>query len=149
MRNELKTLMTWDPWHTGEARQPDQFAQLQMFGEPVITDKLLKSITLRLHWQCDVKHNETQRVRLCCGGSKCALSISPAPSLCTEHPMQRLFCAIAAQLDENVCEGDAKDACTHCPGSDIKTHTMINNACTVLTPTTKGTTNVEGTARQP
>ena len=96
-----------------------------MFGEPTLTDPRLKPIASRPHWQCNVKQDGKRRARLCCNGSKCAAPMLHASaltcSLCAEHPVQRLFHAVAARLNEKVHGGDAKDAHAHSPGSKIET----------------------------
>ena len=132
-RKKLKTLVTWDPWHAGETKQPDRFKQLQTFSKPVTMDTRLKPTMLRPHWQCNVKCNGTRRARLCCNRSKCAASMSHSLALthssCVEHPTQRLFCVIAARLNKKAHGGDVKDACAHSPGSEIKTHMQMDDAC--------------------
>ena len=133
-QKKLKTLATWVLWHAGETKQPDQFEQPpQMFGEPAMADTRLEPITLRPHWQHNVECDETRRTRLCCNGSECAAPMLHALALthspCVEHPVQRLFCAIAAGLNKKAHGGDAKkDACAHSPGSEIKTHMQMDDA---------------------
>ena len=131
-RKKLKTLATWDLWHAGETKQLDQFEQLQMFGEPILIDDKHKPIVLRAHWQYNVKRDGTRRARLCCNGSKYAAPILHALALtyssCVEHPVQRLFYALAARLNKKVYGGDAKDAYAHSPGSNIKTYMRIDDA---------------------
>ena len=93
----------------------------------------LKPITPRPHWQCNVKRSGTRRARLCCDGSKCAAPMlhasAPTHSSFVECPAQKPFCAIVARLNEKACGGDAKDACAHSPGSEIKTHVQTDDAC--------------------
>ena len=129
----VKMLGTWDPCHARETEQLDSFEQLQMFGKTELIDPKLNPIILQPHWQHNVKRDGTQRARLCCNGSKCAAPVLHAlaltHSLCAEHPVQRLFCAVAAQLNKNACGGDAKDAHAHSPGSEIETHVKVDNAC--------------------
>ena len=132
-RRKLKTLNTWNEWKSGETQQIDQFTDLQMFGEPVLLDQKHKhTIILRPHWQYNVKRNGTRRARLCCNGSKLAAPILHALAMtyssCVEHPIQRLFFAISAQLNLKVYGGDAKDAYAHSPGSHIPTYMSIDDA---------------------
>ena len=131
-RRKLKSLNTWKEWKAGETQQIDQFTELQMFGEPILLDQKHKHIILRPHWQYNVKRNGTRRARLCCNGSKLAAPILHALAMtyssCVEHPIQRLFFAISAQLNLKVYGGDAKDAYAHSPGSHIPTYMSIDDA---------------------
>ena len=131
-RKKLKKLNTWNEWKAGETKQMNQFADLQMFGKPIMIDPKTKPIILRPHWQYNVKRDGTRRARLCCNGSKYAAPILHALAMtyssCVEHPIQRLFFAIAAQLNLKVYGGDAKDAYAHSPGSHIPTYLSIDDA---------------------
>jgi hypothetical protein len=131
-RKKLKKLNTWKEWKSGETKQLNQFADLQMFGKPILIDPKTKPIILRPHWQYNVKRDGTRRARLCCNGSKYAAPILHALAMtyssCVEHPIQRLFFAITAQLNLKVYGGDAKDAYAHSPGSHIPTYLSIDDA---------------------
>ena len=48
-------------------------------------------------------------------------------SSCVEHPIQRLFFAIAAELNLRIYGGDAKDAYAHSPGPSIPTYVSIDD----------------------
>jgi len=130
-RRKLKGLDTWNDWEAGERKQLTQFHDLQMFGAPVMMPKDRKTIILRPHWQYHIKRDGTRRARLCCNGSKQAAPLLHALSLtyssCVEHPVQRLFLAIAADLDLKLYGGDAKDAYAHSPGPELPTYMSIDD----------------------
>ena len=48
-------------------------------------------------------------------------------SSCVEHPIQRLFFAIAAELNLRIYGGDAKDAYAHSPGPEVPTFVSIDD----------------------
>ena len=131
-RRKLKKLSTWDEWQQGETKQLNQFHDLQMFGEPIAPPIDPKTIILRPHWQYHIKRCGTRRARLCCNGSKYAApllhELALTYSSCVEHPIQRLFFAIAANLNLKVYGGDAKDAFAHSPGPDMNTYLAIDDA---------------------
>ena len=130
-RRKLKKLSTWNEWEAGERKQLDQFTDLQMFGEPIIPPNDPRAIILRPHWQYHIKRDGTRRARQCCNGSKYAApllhAIAMTYSSCVEHPIQRLFFAIAANLNLKVYGGDAKDAYGHSPGPEISTYVTIDD----------------------
>ena len=103
-----------------------------MFGEPVAAPVDRNSIILCPHWQYHIKRCGTRRARLCCNGSKYAApllhELALTYSSCIEHPVQRLFFAIAANLNLKVYGGDAKDAFTHSPGPELATYLAIDDA---------------------
>ena len=55
-------------------------------------------------------------------------STASAQTCIVEHQVQRLFFAIAANLDLKVYGGDAKDAFAHLPGPELATDLAIENA---------------------
>ena len=130
-RRKLRSLSTWNEWETGERKQLNQFEELQMFGEPIIPPNDPNAIILRPHWQYHIKRDGTRRARQCCNGSKYAApllhAIAMTYSSCVEHPIQRLFFAIAANLNLKVFGGDAKDAYGHSPGPEIPTYISIDD----------------------
>ena len=131
-RRKLKKLITWNEWQQGETKQLNQFHDLQMFGEPIAPPVDRKAIILRPHWQYHIKRCGTRRARLCCNGSKYAApllhELALTYSSCVEHPIQRLFFAIAANLNLKVYGGDAKDAFAHSPGPEMNTYLAIDDA---------------------
>ena len=131
-RRKLKKLTTWGEWQQGETKQLNQFYDLQMFGEPILPPVDRKTIILRPHWQYHIKRCGTRRARLCCNGSKYAApllhELALTYSSCVEHPIQRLFFAIAASLNLKVYGGDAKDAFAHSPGPEMNTYLAIDDA---------------------
>ena len=54
-------------------------------------------------------------------------ALSLTYSSCVEHPVQRLFLAIAADLDLKLYGGDAKDAYAHSPGPELPTYMSIDD----------------------
>jgi hypothetical protein len=130
-RRKLKQMPTWSEWEQGERKQLDQFHALQMFGEPITPPNTKHTIILRPHWQYHIKCDGTRRARQCCNGSKHAAPLLHALSMtyssCVEHPIQRLFFAISAQLNLKVYGGDAKDAYAHSPGPGIPTYMTIDD----------------------
>ena len=48
-------------------------------------------------------------------------------SSCVEHPIQRLFFAIAAGVNLRIYGGDVKDTYAHLPGPRIPTYVSIND----------------------
>ena len=130
-RRKLKKLSTWNEWEAGERKQLDQFTDLQMFGEPILPPDDPRTIILRPHWQYHVKRDGTRRARQCCNGSKYAApllhAIAMTYSSCVEHPIQRLFFALAAHLNLKVYGGDAKDAYGHSPGPETSTYVTIDD----------------------
>jgi hypothetical protein len=130
-RRKLKRLSTWNEWEAGERKQLKQFNDLQMFGEPILPPTSNGAIILRPHWQYHIKRDGTRRARLCCNGSKFAApmlhAIAMTYSSCVEHPIQRLFFAISAQLNLKIYGGDAKDAYAHSPGPAIPTYITIDD----------------------
>ena len=48
-------------------------------------------------------------------------------SSCVEHPVQRLFFAIAVDMNLRIYGGDAKDAYAHSPGPEIPTYVSIDD----------------------
>ena len=131
-RKKLKRLDTWPKWLAGEKKQLNQFEALGMYGKPILIPDKANSIVLRPHWQYNIKRDGTRRSRLCCNGSKKAApllhSIALTYSSCVEHPIQRLFLAIAASLNLKIYGGDAKDAYGHSPGPEIPTFMSIDDA---------------------
>ena len=131
-RKKLKQMDTWDIWKQGECEQLEQFHDLQMFGQPIVLDDRRYAIILRPHWQYHIKRCGKRRARLCCNGSKRAApllhQLTLTYSSCVEHPVQRLFFAIAASLDLKVYGGDAKDAYAHSPGPELPTYMTIDDA---------------------
>ena len=129
-RRKLKSLTTWNEWEAGERKQLKQFHELQMFGNPITPPSDPDTIILRPHWQYHIKRDGTRRARLCCNGSKIAApllhALATTYSSCVEHPIQRLFFAIAAQLNKKVFGGDAKDAYGHSPGPEVPTYITID-----------------------
>ena len=103
-----------------------------MYGKPIKRPTDPNAIILRPHWQYNIKRDGTRRSRLCCNGSKRAAPILHALaqtySSCVEHPIQRLFLAIAASLNLKIYGGDAKDAYGHSPGPEIPTYMAIDDA---------------------
>jgi hypothetical protein len=116
-RRKLKQLDTWPLWHAGEFKQLDQFHALGMYGDPI--PRPPTAIVLRQHWQYHIKRDGTCRARNCCDGSPRAApalhKLVETYSSCVEQPVQRLFFALAAQLNYQVFGGDAKDAFAHSP----------------------------------
>ena len=131
-RRKLKSLSTWPEWLAGERKQLNQFDDLGMYGTPIDKPKSRDTIILRPHWQYNIKRDGTRRSRLCCNGSKRAApllhAIAQTYSSCVEHPIQRLFLAIAASLNLRIYGGDAKDAYAHSPGPEIPTYMSIDDA---------------------
>ena len=131
-RRKLKKLATWKEWEAGERKQLDQFADLQMFGDPILPPNDPRTIILRPHWQYHIKRDGTRRARQCCNGSKYAAPLLHALAMtyssCVEHPIQRLFFAIAAEKNLLVFGGDAKDAYGHSPGPERDTYVIIDDA---------------------
>jgi hypothetical protein len=131
-RKKLKGLDTWPEWLKGEKKQLNQFEALGMYGKPTLIPDKANSIILRPHWQYNIKRDGTRRSRLCCNGSKKAApllhSLALTYSSCVEHPIQRLFLAIAASLNLKIYGGDAKDAYGHSPGPEIPTFMSIDDA---------------------
>ena len=131
-RRKLKKLTTWNEWQEGETKQLNQFYDLQMFGEPIAPPVDKRTILLQPHWQYHIKRCGTRRARLCCNGSKYAApllhELALTYSSCVEHPIQRLFFAIAASLNLKVYGGDAKDAFAHSPGPEMNTYLSIDDA---------------------
>ena len=103
-----------------------------MFGEPIAPPLNRSTKILRPHWQYHIKQCGTRRARLCCNGSKYAAPLLHelvlTYSSCVEHPIQRLFFAIAANLNLKVYGGDAKDAFAHLPGPKMNTYLSIDDA---------------------
>ena len=103
-----------------------------MFGEPIAPPVDKRTILLCPHWQYHIKRCGTRRARLCCNGSKYAApllhELALTYSSCVEHPVQRLFFAIAANLNLKVYGGDAKDAFAHSPGPEMPTYLAIDDA---------------------
>ena len=109
-RRKLKTMDTWKEWEFGEQKQLNQFKRLGMYGTPINRPK--GAIVLRPHWQYHIKRCGTRRARQCCYGSKRAAPILhtlASNSSCVEHPIQRLFFAIAADLNLRIYGGDTKE----------------------------------------
>ena len=129
-RRKLKTLNTWDDWRAGEHKQLDQFHTLKMFGPP--TFKPPGAIVLRPHWQYSIKRDGTRRSRNCCDGSPRSApvlhGIASTYSSCVEQPVQRLFFALAAQMNYTVYGGDAIDAYAHSPPPETPTFVSIDDA---------------------
>ena len=100
-----------------------------MLGKPI--DAPNNSIFLRTHWKCDIKRNGNLRARQFYGESKKAASmirkLALTYSSCVEHPVQKIFLAIAAHLDLRICGGDAYGAFTHIPGPYVLPFVSINN----------------------
>ena len=88
-----------------------------MYGTPINRPK--DAIVLRPHWQYHIKMCGTRQVQQCCDGSKHAApmlhALASTYSSCVEHPIQRLFFAIAAELNLRIYGDDAKDAYAHSP----------------------------------
>ena len=129
-RRLLKGLPTWDKWHAAEVKQLDQFHALGMFGDPITPPP--DAILLRPQWAGRVKLDGTRRLRLCADGSPRA-----APALhanvetfasCLEHPVLRLFFALAAADNLIVFGGDARDAFAHSPGPTVPTFLRLDEA---------------------
>ena len=120
---------TWKDWEAGERKQLNQFERLGMYGTPINRPK--NAIVLRPHWQYHIKRCGTRRARQCCDGSKRAApmlhALASTYSSCVEHPIQRLFFAIAAELNLRIYGGDAKDAYAHSPGPSIPTYVSIDD----------------------
>lgn len=131
-RRKLKKLSTWAEWKAGESKQLDQMHALEMYGEPIDRPLDRNAIILRPHWQYHIKRCGTRRARQCCNGSKQAAPILHALAMtyssCVEHPIQRLFFAISAQLNLKIYGGDAKDAFAHSPGPAVPTYMSIDDA---------------------
>jgi hypothetical protein len=129
-RRKLKKLSTWPQWQQGEFKQLDQFAALNMYGEPC--KALPNAIILRQHWQYHVKRSGERRARNCCDGSPRSApmlhQIASTYSSCVEQPIQRLFFALAANLGYSVYGGDAQDAYAHSPPPDTPTFVQIDDA---------------------
>ena len=128
-RRKLKQLSTWPEWEFGERKQLNQFHALGMYGEPVLRPK--DAIVLRQHWQYHIKRDGTRRSRNCCDGSPRAAPLlhkfGKTYSSCVEQPVQRMFFALAAQLDYRVYGGDAKDAYAHSPAPTIPCYAAIDD----------------------
>ena len=94
-----------------------------MHGTPINRPK--DAIVLRPHWKYYIKRCGTRQARKCCDVSKMAApmlhALASTYSSCVEHPIQRLFFAIAVDQNLRIYEGDAKDAYTHSPGPEIPT----------------------------
>jgi hypothetical protein len=129
-RRLLQRLPTWDKWHAAEVKQLDQFHALGMFGDPISPPP--DAILLRPQWAGRVKLDGTRRLRLCADGSPRA-----APALhanvetfasCLEHPVLRLFFALAAADNLIVYGGDARDAFAHSPGPTVPTFLRLDDA---------------------
>ena len=131
-RKKLKKLSTWNDWQKGERKQLNQFEALGMYGEPIDMPKEGNPIILRPHWQYNIKRDGTRRSRLCCNGSKRAApllhALAQTYSSCVEHPIQRLYLALAASLNLKIYGADAKDAYGHSPGPEIPTYMYIDDA---------------------
>ena len=102
-----------------------------MYGESIIKPTARNAIILRPHWQYHVKQCGTRRSRQRCDSSKRAAPILHALALtyssCVEHPIQRLFLAISANLDLKIYGGDAKDAFAHSPAPSVSTFVTIDD----------------------
>ena len=108
-----------------------------MYGEPIIKPNGRIAIILRPHWQYHVKRCSTRRTRQCCDGSKCAAPLLHALAVtyplaltypsCVEHPIQRSFLAISANLDLKISGGDVKDAFVHSPAPSVPTSVTIDD----------------------
>jgi hypothetical protein len=129
-RRLLQRLPTWHLWYKAETKQLDQFKALEMFGEPIPAPP--GAILLRLQWSGRVKVDGTRRLRLCADGSPRA-----APALhanvetfasCLEHPVLRIFFALAAAENLIVYGGDARDAFAHSPGPSVPTFLRLDDA---------------------
>lgn len=129
-RRKLRKLDTWPLWQAGERKQLDQFHNLRMYGDPV--DRPQGAIILRQHWQYHIKRDGTRRARNCCDGSPRAAPVlhrfATTYSSCVEQPVQRLFFAIAAQMNYKVFGGDANDAYAHSPAPAHPTYVAIDDA---------------------
>jgi hypothetical protein len=126
----LQRLPTWHLWHKAETKHFDQFKALEMFGEPITAPP--GAILLRPQWSGRVKVDGTRRLRLCADGSPRA-----APALhanvetfasCLEHPVLRIFFALAAAENLIVYGGDARDAFAHSPGPSVPTFLRLDDA---------------------
>jgi hypothetical protein len=129
-RRKLKKLDTWPLWLEGERKQLDQFVALRMYGKPVPRPK--NAIVLRPHWQYSIKSDGTRRSRNCCDGSPRAApvlhGIASTYSSCVEQPVQRMFFALAAQMNYKVYGADATDAYAHSPPPETPTFVSIDDA---------------------
>ena len=104
--------------------QLNQFHALGMFGKPHRPPS--GAMILRPLWSYCVKNDGRRRARLCCDGSPRA-----APTLhkiidntfasALEHPVLRLFFALAAADNLLVYTGDAQDAYAHSPKPTVPT----------------------------
>ena len=103
-----------------------------MFGGPIALPLDQNTIILRPNWQYHIKRCSNRRVRLCYNGSKYAAlllhELALTYSSCVEHPIQRLFFAIAANLNLKVYGGDAKGIFAHSPGPKMNAY-LANQRC--------------------
>jgi hypothetical protein len=85
-----------------------------------------------MHWEYRIKRDGTRRSRQCCDGSPRAAPalhrLVSTYSSCVEQPIQRLFYALAAQLNYHVFGGDAKDAYAHSPPPKVPTYVHVDDA---------------------
>eukprot|EP00980_Cylindrotheca_fusiformis_P008178 scaffold1732_cov76-Cylindrotheca_fusiformis.AAC.1 len=129
-RRTLKDTSTWPLWEAGERKQLNQFHDLKMYGDPV--PRPANAIVLRQHWQYHIKRDGTRRARNCCDGSPRAAPVlhkfAQTYSSCVEQPVQRLFFALAAEMNYKVFGGDAKDAYAHSPPPKRPTYVAIDDA---------------------
>ena len=102
-----------------------------MFGEPILPTLDQNTVILRPHWQYHIKQCGTRRAHLCCNGSKYTApllhELALTYSTCVEHPIQRLFFAIEANLNLKYRD-DAKDAFAYSPGPKMNKHLAIDDA---------------------
>ena len=86
-------------------------------------------ITLRPHLKYDININRTCRARYCCDGSKRAAPMmrwfSLTYSSYIEHPVQRLFLAIAAHLELRIYGGNTSDNFAYSTVSSVPTFVSI------------------------
>ena len=103
--------------------------ELGVFGKPIDVPK--NAIFLRPHWKYANNRNGTRRYRQLFYGSRRAatvlIQLTLAYSSCVEHPVQRLFLAIAAHLYLLIYGSDASDAFTHIPGPYVLTFLSIDD----------------------
>ena len=132
-RRKLKTLPNWNDWNEAEFRQLDRYAKLEMYGVPQYLPKNEKHILLRPHWQHHEKRSGVRRSRQCVDGSKRSApllhAVTNSYSSCVYQPVQRLFFALSAILNNQLFGDDCHDAYAHATSKfSLPTFVSINDA---------------------
>ena len=137
-RRKLKKLATWhgpNGWAAAEHKQLDQFHTIDMYGKPMSLTEALQvaqAVIVRAHYAYRIKANGTRRARLCCDGSpRAAPALHQAVdsfSSSLEHPVWRLFVAIATAMLLTIFGGDVIDAFAHSPGPSRPTFMKLDDA---------------------